>query len=82
MGLFENKRNLVEDESIFYSIDESYADSNYDDESINTNSLEDIQNLNHVHPNINARDSILRIPDRIRQAQSEWKGMELLENNI
>ena len=35
-----------------------------------------------MHPNINARDSRLRIHDRIRKAQIEWKGVELSAKSI
>ena len=49
------------------SIDESSAEDNFDDESISTNALEDIRN-------INVRYAILRISGRIRKAQSDWKG--------
>ena len=68
----ENECNVVEDESILDSIDESYTD-NYSDGYISTKALEDIWDGNYVHPYINARDSRFRICDRIRQAQSEWK---------
>ena len=30
-----------------------------------------------MHPDINTRDAILKIRDRIRQAQSEWEGEEI-----
>ena len=63
----ENERNLVEHESMLDSIDESSAEDNFDDESISTNALEDIRN-------INVRYAILRISGRIRKAQSDWKG--------
>ena len=39
--------------------------------------LNDIQDEKYVHPNINARVARLKICDRIRQAQREWKGAVL-----
>ena len=75
----ENERNLVEDESISDSIDESSAYDNSDNESISTGALEDIWDRNHVHMIINERDSILRISEQIRQAKSARKGAELSE---
>ena len=48
-------------------------DDKYIDESIPTDALEDIWDGNNVHPNINARYSRLKIRDRIRKPQSEWK---------
>ena len=59
------------------SIDESSKDDEYDDVSISTNDLEDIQYGIQIHSDINARDSILKIRDRIKQIQSEWKGVEI-----
>ena len=41
------------------------------------NALKDIWDENYVHPNINSIDDRLKILDRIRQTQSEWKGSEL-----
>ena len=32
-----------------------------------------------MHPNINARDAILRIRDQIRKARSQWKWVKLSE---
>ena len=54
-GVIENERNLVEDESILSSLDESSTDDNSDEKSISTDSLKDIQDGNYVHLNINAR---------------------------
>ena len=70
----EKKHNLVEDESILASIDETSTDNKSDYGSISTGALEDILDGNYVNPNITARDTILKICDRIRQAQREWKG--------
>ena len=67
----ENEQNLVEYESISVSIGESSAYDNSDNESISTDTLENIQEINHVHLIINERDSRLRISEKIRQAQSE-----------
>ena len=44
--------------------------------------LDGIWGGNYVHPYINARDSILKICDRIRQAQNKWKGAELLAKSM
>ena len=58
--LLENRRSLVEDESISDSIDYSYVYDNSDDISINMDALEDIRDGNYVHLDINARDSRLK----------------------
>ena len=73
----EYERNTAEDESILGSIDESSTDDDYDGGYISTNVLEDIRDGNHIHPDINARDYILKIHDPIKQAQSECKGVEI-----
>ena len=80
--LLENKHNLVEEKIILSSIYESPEDNNSDDESISMDALKDIQDGNHVHPNINTRYSRLKIPDHIRQAQSECKGLEIPEKSM
>ena len=59
------------------SIDYSSAGDNSDDEYIGMDNIEDIQDGNHVHKNINARYARLKICDLIRQAEVEWKGVEL-----
>ena len=64
----ENKQNLVEDESNSDSINESSVEYNSDEEYINTNTLEEIWDRKHVHPNINARDFRLIIRDQIRKS--------------
>ena len=74
VNLVENKRNVAEDDSISASIDESSTDYDSDDGYICMNALEEIWDENYVHPDINARYARLKIRDRIRQAQSEWKG--------
>ena len=66
-----NEHNVSEDESIFDSINESSTYNDYDDGYIITNTLEDIQGGNYIHPDTNARDAILKIHDRIKQVQSE-----------
>ena len=52
---------------------------NYGDESehdiIPTEMLEDILDRSQTHPNVNRRESHCKIRDRIRQIQSEWKGL-------
>ena len=55
----ENRRNVAEYESIFYSIDGSSTDNEYDGRYISTNDIEDIRDRNYIHPYINARDAIL-----------------------
>ena len=63
-------------------IDETYIDNDYDDESISTNALEEIQYGNYLHTDINARDTRLKINDHIRQWKSERKGVELSAKSI
>ena len=64
------------------SIDESSADYNYDDRYIIIDDIDNICDRNHVHHNIKAIDTIMRIHDQIKQAQSEWKGAELLAKSM
>ena len=73
-NLVGNRRNLVEYGSVLASIDESSADNNSDDKYISTDYCEDIWYGIYVHPYIHERDSRLKVRDRIRQAQNEWKG--------
>ena len=47
-----------------------------------TGALEDIWDGNYVHQNINARYSRLKICDRIRKTQSEWKGAKLSQKRM
>ena len=56
------------------SIYESSTDDDSDDGSITTKSLKDIWDGNYVYPDIITMDDILKMRDRIRQKQSEWKG--------
>ena len=92
----ENEQNLVEEESILDSIDESSAENNSDDEYISMGALKDIRDGNYVHPNINTRDSRLRIHEKLgkrkvsgNERNSQKKGrehfytryMRLLKNN-
>ena len=65
-NLVENERNVIEDESISASIDESYTYDESNDVSISTNAIEDILYGKYVHTDINARYAILKIRDRIR----------------
>ena len=53
------------------SIDDSSTDYNSDYGFIGTNSIEDIQYGNQMHPYISARDARLKICDRIKQTQNE-----------
>ena len=62
-----------------YSIYESYAEYSSDDEFKSKNYLGYIRDGKHVHPNINARDAILRIRDQIRKARSQWKWVKFSE---
>ena len=57
----EKERNLVEDETHFYSIDDSSADNNSADEYIRTYSIDGIWDGNHLHTNINATYAKTRI---------------------
>ena len=63
-------------------IDELSTDDESDDKYISTNSLKEIWRGNYVHPEINARYARLKIRDRIRQTQSEWKGEELSSKSM
>ena len=57
---------------------DSIYGSNTDDDSyeiyIIMNALEEIQDVNHVHPDMNAIYDRLKIGDRSNQALSECKG--------
>ena len=66
-GLLEKWKKLDEDEPTSASIDKSSADDSADNKSISTDDLEDIWDGSYIHPNINARDVILKIFDHIRQ---------------
>ena len=54
-------------------IDYPYIDNDSDNGYISTNALEEIQDGNYLHTDINTRDTILQIHDHIRQGKSEWK---------
>ena len=56
------------------SIDELSTENYYYGGSISTSALEEIWYGNYVHPDINVIYTRLKIRDRIRQTQSEWKG--------
>ena len=45
-----------------------------DHDLISTEMLEDIRDWSQTHPNVNKREARCKIPDRIKQRQSEWKG--------
>ena len=81
-NLEENKRNEEEDESISASIDGSYVENYCDVGSISTYDFKDIWDGSQIHPEINTRDDILRIRDRIKQTQNGWKGAELPEKSM
>ena len=64
------------------SIDESYTYYNSDNGSISKNALEEILDGIQIHPDINARYARLKICDRIKETQSEWKEEEISAKNI
>ena len=72
----------MEDKSFLASINESSTDNDSDNVSLITNTCENICYGNYVHPDINARDARLKVRERIRQAQSEWKEVYLSEKRI
>ena len=41
---------------------------------MSTETFHDIRDGNQTHPNIDKRESCLKIRDRIKQKKSEWKG--------
>ena len=55
------------------SIDDLSKDYDSDERYISTNALEDIKDGGQIHIEINSRDARLKICDRIRQTQNEWK---------
>ena len=57
----------------------TYDDS--DDGFIGTSALKDIRDGSQIKPDINTRDDILKIRDRIRQTQNSWKIAELSANS-
>ena len=64
------------------SIVESYTENESDDGSISTNSIEDIWDGSKIYPEINARDSRLKIGHRIRKTQNECKWGEILTKRM
>ena len=72
-NLAVNQRNVVEDQYISASIDESSTDNNSDDGYISTNALGDSRYGNYLHPDINAIYARLKIHEHIRKSKSEWK---------
>ena len=80
--LVENERNIVEDESILASIDESSTEDDSDDRFIGTNALKKIWDGSYINPDINSRYAILKIHDHINQAQSKLKETELSEKRM
>ena len=59
--------------------EQDMEDINSGDESdhdlIFTEMLEDIHNINQTHLNVTKREERYKIRDRIRQRQSEWRGV-------
>ena len=78
----QNKFNVADNESFSDSIDESYTDYKSDDGFISMNAPEDIWGGNYVHPDIDARDDILKIHGCIRQAKIESEVETLSENRM
>ena len=82
-NILPKNRNYAEsgdksnDESIMMSKQDmdamNYIDDSYHD-LISTEILEDIRDRSQTHPNVNRREALYKISDRIRQRQSEWKG--------
>ena len=73
MDLLEKVHNAEEEESILSSIHELSIDYGSGDQSISMNLLGYIWYVSQIHPDINARYAILKIRDRIKQTQNEWK---------
>ena len=63
-------------------IDESYIDNEYYDRSISTNALGEIWDGSQIHPELNTRDSRLKIRDYIKQTKNKWKGAEISVKSI
>ena len=59
------------------SIDELSTDDDTDDGYISKNVPKDILDGSKIHPDNNERDARLKISDRIKQTQNEWKGAEI-----
>ena len=72
----------MEYQSILDSIDDWSTENDSDDGSISTDDLEDIWGGSQIHPELNARDARLKIRDRIKQTQNEWKRAELSEEGM
>ena len=52
------------------SIDELYTDNDSDDGSISTKYIKKILCRSQIHPELNARDTIFKIHNRIRQTKN------------
>ena len=81
-NLVEYKRNVEKYESVLDSTDKSSTDNDCNGGSISANVFKDIWKRNQVHTDIKAIYARLKICDRINQAQSEWKGADLSQNNM
>ena len=55
--------------------EEMDSDGESDHDIISTEMLENIRDESQSHTNVNQRESCYKICDRIRQRQSEWKGV-------
>ena len=76
-NLAENEHNTEEKKPFLASIDGLSTDNESYDGSISIQYLEDIRDRSQIYPDIKGKYSGLKICDRIRQTQHEWKGAEL-----
>ena len=72
-NLVQNERIVASYQSNFALMYESCTEDDSDGGSICTKYHEEICNENCVHPDIIARDAILKICDHMKQATIEWK---------
>ena len=57
-------------EEEMYAVD--YGDES-DEDHMSTEMLEDIRDISQSHTNVNRREALYKIRDRIKKRQSEWK---------
>ena len=73
-NLVERKRNEEENASISSSIDESptynYSNGGY----TSTNVIKEIWDRRKIHPDINTRNTRLKMCEHILKTKNEWKG--------
>ena len=65
-----NSESLMMSKQDMENIDDK---EKFDDNLISMETLHDICDGNQTHPNIDKREARLKIRDRIKQRQSEWK---------